>query len=518
MSAESATVQVPADPALDPASASARTLAFVDRWRWWLFGVVVALHVAAFTGRWRPGYDSAEFLILSRKLRTHGNMRTLGGEAHGVLPGYPGLLSVLGEDPTGPALFVNAAGVLAWLFFIFAFVRRVCGRPTAVLVTLLCGVSARTMEASADVMPGLLFATAVAGVLWAESWPRGAGRMWLKWVVIGVFVLWAASLRSVAVFVVGALVASATMTWVLRHGVPRRLSAWLLIVGALGAAVAVFFVVPALRSDVFALLDKFRYTGVSGLAASIWEAVRAAVPEAVWGLDMSAYVGWALGLAALGAGVALVRQRVFWGVLVLAMAAPWLLFIASPRYVIPVLPLLWLGMWSGMVSIEKRWPGAGTGWAVFVALGLSVASNLIGVGHLILEQRASPFYAAFRDGKYAPARDAADWLRDNTPPGARVVITQPERTVLTWWSGRVTLDAVNRAAERAGMLFAVTPLDEDAHRALKHRRWQLGVPLLVTPPDREGVAWTLHEVDRSATLGEAQEREQEQDAERVTNP
>lgn len=495
---------------LEPASASARLLRFVGRYRYALLAAVALLHLLAFTGRWRPGGDSAAFLVLGRRLHEHGDLVTMTGYGDGVMPGYPWLLSQLiaitgsEESAITAAIGLNLAATLAWLTFVFLAVRAVVDRPTAVWVTLLCGVSARAMEAGADVLPGMVFAALLAAVLWAEAWRVG----WWRWAIVAVLLVVMVALRSVTALVVGA----AWLAWgigMVRARVEQppgdrslastaQRSVW----AGLFVVFAFLFFVPGVRRDLEVLFTGLLSDGPGRVLGATREALVWAVPEGVIGIDPSVYVGPVLGVLFIGAGVALTRVRLFWGVLVLAFVLPWFLFLSTPRYVVPVLPLLLLGVWRLLVLMERRWPGARSGWAVLAAAGLLLAANGVGVGRLIVEQRGEPFLERYRDGKYAAAMEVSHWLRDNSLPGSRVLVTLDERPSVSWWSRRDALPLISTPAMNAGVLYAVEPLDKAARAAMTELGWSLGPALFEADDPRRGDTWTLHEVMRPTPSAE----------------
>lgn len=483
---------------------------WADRLRWGWLGLALAAWASTFTLRWRPSNDSAEMLVIARQLSEGGRFQTLGGYHLGVMPGYPWLLGALerlGEAAT-LAIGLNALAFAAWVAFVFAWVRRSFDRSTAVVVAVMCACSARALEAAADVLPGMLFATLLAALLWWDARARGAvARLIGGGLLVGLMI----GLRSVGLLVGLAWIASLGWRWCAGHGPGAGTEAdaepidrerpWLRILLGLAGLGAVVAMLPAVRDDAAALWNGWTTRGLSHAAWSSWETVSSAVPEAIFGIDPTPYGGVVLtGLALVGV-VLLTRERPAWGLLVAALALPWLLFLATPRYVVPVLPLLYLGLWLAVRWAQAR--RSGLGWRVGLALAWAAlfAGNAVGVGRLAYEQRQTPFLEHFRGGRFATARATADWLQANTEPGARVICTSRRRAVLSYWSDRAVLERFGRPAINAGRLLVIEPADEPFHLAMERYAGSVSAPLATFEGPRRTPTWTVHEVTLPDALG-----------------
>ncbi|MEM9752360.1 MAG: hypothetical protein AAF916_03150 [Planctomycetota bacterium] len=469
-----------------------------DRFRYALLGVAAATFAATCTLRWRPGNDSAELLVIARQLNQTGNFRTLGGYHEGVMSGYPWLLAWLDRlgDAATLALVLHAIAFAAWVAFVFLWVRARFDRPTAVVVAAMCALSARTMEAAADVLPGMLFATLLATLFWWEATPR---RAVLRWVVVALLLGAMLSLRSVSVLVAGGWLFSIgwqvwrrpSHTTVLSS---RRIVQTAALATVFGGSVALVLLVPALRKDLSALFNDWGSYGWAGVASATSEAIFRSVPEAILGIDPTPYGGPVLIAAAAWGWVLLLRRDGLAAFVVFALALPWFLFLATPRYVVPALPALYLGLWLLVNAWHRRWP-SGRVW-IALAFSFVVVGNLVGIGRLIHEQRQPDFLNTYRDGRYVTARAAADWLADHTTRGTRVVCTTRDKAVLSHWSGRAVLDSLSTPAENAGRLLLVEPFDDAFREAMRQRGWSLSEPLAEFEPAAGRSPWTLYDVIR----------------------
>ncbi|MEM7577863.1 MAG: hypothetical protein AAF328_10345 [Planctomycetota bacterium] len=468
-----------------------------DRFRFAWFGFSIAAFAATCSLVWRPGNDSAELLVIARRLNDTGQFRTLGGYHEGVMPGYPWLLAGLGRvgDAATLAMVLNVFAFAMWVALVFLWVRARFDRATAVVVATMCAWSARSMEAAADVLPGMLFAVLLAALLLWEAKPRGWA---LRVVGVGLLLSAMMTLRSVGLLVAAAWLVSLAWRWLAdkqrsqnQESVVVRIAA---LVAGFGVLAGCFALIPAFRQDVAAVWNDWTTHGLSGIAATSWEAVISGIPEAILGIDPTPYGGVVL-TAAAGLGVFLLLRRDVWcGLLVIALALPWFLFLTTPRYVVPVLPLLYLGLWLVLCEAHRRWSSQRV-W-IAGAFALVLVGNVIGVGRLVYEQRQPAFLETYRDGRYVACRSAGDWLSRHTTRGTRVICTTREKAVLSYWSGRAVLDTLSTPAVNAGRLLSIEPADPAFRGAMDTMGWSLSVPLATFAAPQDEQTWTLHEVIR----------------------
>jgi hypothetical protein len=144
-------------------------LAFADRHRGKLFLALGLFYLLAFSGQWRPEPDSALYLTIGRNLAL-GEGYTYHGQSHRlVFPGIPllfaGLFKLFGTASLVPhhvvmlALGAAALGLTYRLFLLHA------GRPMAVLVTFLVGVSQTFYRYNFELLSDLPFMLAVMAFL-----------------------------------------------------------------------------------------------------------------------------------------------------------------------------------------------------------------------------------------------------------------------------------------------------------------------------------------------------------------
>src|SRR5688500_174349 len=146
-----------------------RVLAFVDRHRVKLFLALAALYLLGFTGHWRPEPDSALYLTIGRNLAL-GEGYTYHGQSHRlVFPGLPllfaGLYKAFGTESLVPHLFAMLAMGAAALALTYRLFLLHAGRPMAVLVTLLVGVSQTFFRYNFELLTDLPFMFGVMAFL-----------------------------------------------------------------------------------------------------------------------------------------------------------------------------------------------------------------------------------------------------------------------------------------------------------------------------------------------------------------
>src|SRR5215207_5650677 len=120
-----------------PGTPAARVLAWVDRWRHWIFVAIAVLYLAGFTGKWRVAPDSGLYMSLGRNL-AEGRGFVYHGETHTRYePGLPlviaGSIRLFGHDRYGPLLVFILACSLTTIWLTYRLMLRHAGRPTAVL-------------------------------------------------------------------------------------------------------------------------------------------------------------------------------------------------------------------------------------------------------------------------------------------------------------------------------------------------------------------------------------------------
>ena len=107
--------------------------------------------------------------------------------------------------------------------------------------------------------------------------------------------------------------------------------------------------------------------------------------EAVIGQDFDAVSNAVVGIASVVAAALLFPRRPVWAVVVLACVAQWLVFLSTTRYVLPIVPLLYAGLWIGAERLSGRWRGLG--WVPAAVIVLLAAGHAVHFVDEILERR-----------------------------------------------------------------------------------------------------------------------------------
>jgi hypothetical protein len=241
------------------------------------------------------------------------------------------------------------------------------------------------------------------------------------------------------------------------------------------------------------------------LSRNLPELLHPGAAEAVFGFDPGGVavgpvwlmMGTVPSLLLLGAGVALVRHRLLWGVWVAMSALMMLVTLVEVRYFLQVLPLLLYGCWLMLAWLDRRLAGRG-GWvaaapmALFVAL---VAANAGRAVTLVVEQRSMPFLKGYRHGKYALVPELTRLLETQTPEGAWVLV--PERQlgrILTFTSRRYAVEPgpVTQLNPEIQTVFVLEPLEADSLRWMDILRLGVGEPFGPVVKGGRGKEWQLH--------------------------
>ena len=431
-------------------------LGWVWRWRLALVAGVAALHAACFTGRWLPGEDSAAFLSLARQIGRTGGTTTPVALEHGVMTGYAwwlaGVWQLLGgvgeasDAGRGVVLAALVVNVLAVVLLMAAVMRLFAlrgERALGVWLAVLCGVCVTLAERVVDVLPDTLFAAGTAVWLLGVESLRQARQVGSAprrtaagaWVLIGVGAAMMLSLRTPALVMLGAWGVAVVLTALLRG----RWKPALAVAGAVAAvSLLAWALVPAVADDVATVFRVLREDGPRRLLLNARHLFGEHLGEAVFGVDPGA-AGWAASAVILLGVARLYRERLLYGVLVTVLIAQWLVFLPLPRYVLPVQPLLLLGLWrlaaGASARLHRRFGDHGH-WPVIAFTVLVVGGNVTMVVNLTLEQwaRRGAEAGAIERDFIAAHRVAAQIRSQQVPPGSVLLNKQPHPSATMWWA------------------------------------------------------------------------------------
>jgi hypothetical protein len=553
--APAAVESAPAAPRAVPRAAQAaslpeRLLAWVDHHRRKLVAGVFVLYLLGFNGQWRLDADSALYLTIGRNI-AEGRGYTYHGDPHNLAyPGMPwlfaGLFKVFGTNTLVPAQVVMLGCGLATLALTYRLFLLHAGRPTAVLITLVVGLSRTFYRYSFELLSDMPFLMGVMAFLvgyeaiFYRRYDRDVrgpggyepppgehapdGRAKPRWydalLLLGglsVAMVTRPTMWALLAAVVGAVVLS-LFTRPLRKG-------WVIV--GLG-----FVAAAATAAVLFYTLDPRRVGGTRGAGdyelvlldsittrpgEIVQKMIRVNIPhllhpgaaEAVSGVDwghvdigsLRIPLGPPMSVLSIGAGLLLFRRRLLWGMWVALSVVMMLVTLVQVRYFLQVLPLLLYGWWVAVVWLDGRL--AGRRWGRRLAptvFGVLVAVNVGRIASLIVEQRSASFLEEFRGGKYAIVPKLNELLRNHTPDQAWVLV--PERQlgrILTYTSHRFTAEPgpVTTLDPSTQEVYVLQPMEPDTAEWMKVLGIGTGEP--VGPPvyGRRGKAWQLHRATRT---------------------
>ncbi|HEX8916242.1 MAG TPA: hypothetical protein VF796_28085 [Humisphaera sp.] len=470
-----------------PARPSDRLLAWVDRYRYWVFGLLLAAYAAGFNGHWRLEPDSALYLTIGRNL-VEGNGYTFLGKDHRLAyPGVPllfaGLFKAFGTNSLLPHLTMMWLMGVACLGLVYRLFLLHAGRPTAVLMTLGVGLSRvfyrYTFELLTD-LPFLLGVTAFLVGYEAVFYRRqhaghdgepAAGEsaagyrfdiraVWFDGVLmlvgLGLAVATRPSMWALLAAAVGAA-AWSLLALVLRAVRERRVrrihvvavAVHLLVALVVVLAVSLFYLRDPRQqkfdpsspgSTNYVEEDRLFHLGSEQVGQMVARAGRGlaqvlddGLSEAAFGTPIKIpglrnYPGALLGAVVVTAGVLLARERPLWGFWVLATV---LMVTQVPkpvdRYFLPVIPVTVYAWWRTVRWAEgfalRRWGPRPAAGAFLLLFALGGVPNVAELVGFVYEQRQPNFLTHYKKG-----RGAAEGRYATAYAMAAMIDRQPERS------------------------------------------------------------------------------------------
>lgn len=422
---------------------------------------------ALWNGRWRPDGDGAVDLVIGRRIARGLGFTHPDGWEEPLMPALSYVAAagfrLFGEDSVMLPLLAVAACWLGSLVCVFLWLRRVAGRPTAVLLTAVLGVSEAWLSFGIAVRSDLPFAAGTAATLLGLEWATAASphrrrRLAGAAALLAGLALMALT-RSVFVLVVGSLgiglfaAALRSQRW--------WWAAALAAVGPVAAAVALWRS-PAVGADAGILLRRLGFgpggPGIEPVLENVTRLFSESLAEAVFALDLgplctvllSGMLLVGFGLAVRGPGGSF-ASRCFWAVLLASLGFTWVVFLSHDRYMLPVLPLLLLGGWKLLRWVEGRalhlargvsgrgLPAA-SGLAAPAVVLVAVLMNIIDAASMYQEQRSTEPLTRIDDGQmHSLARDAARMRREL--PTQVVLVANKNPAELAYWADRRVLAA-----------------------------------------------------------------------------
>jgi hypothetical protein len=421
-------------PDVSPAS---RLLMQVDRRRWWLFGLIVALHIVAFNGQWRISPDSALYSELGRNL-AEGRGFTYQGEPHTwVEPGLPYAIRFsfkeFGVDYFSPLMLAMMACSLLALMLTYTLFTLHVGRPTAVLVAGLLGLSETFFRYGYHLFTDMPFLVGVLAFLVGYELILLKRHHLHAWGLVIGATLFMVAFRPAVITFVGAV--GLTCAWHVIRG-PGRIRHVILGVVVLACFIG-FKEYADPRRDAAPggethresmlkslLSDKLGYAVKRMATEWIPMLLEESTTEAIFGTRLGPGVSSVAAIGIIAAGVLLARQRVLWGVWVAATVAQMAFWLPRERYFLPILPLLLYAMWNAGGWLSRKLPFRWRDAVPVIIVILLVVPNCIYIAKFIIEQRRTPFLAHYEKGEKLELIALAQKLRESITPEATIVADQ----------------------------------------------------------------------------------------------
>jgi len=415
----------------------------ISRSRWSVFAVAALLLAAGVSIHWRIQSDSALYLGIGRSLAA-GEGYTFSGEGqYSIPPVAPLLFSAVwkaGEWASGGGIArlsvwfnaLSALVALGGIIVAYYLLREMAGHSAALVAAAFLAVSLRyyglAMSPLTDTIYCLVSWAALLAFIRAG---QGADRRRIAGAAVLIALL--PLTRAVGPALVGALAAWAA--WRELRG--RGRLADLVMIGpglAVAAAFAIVILVHRGGADFNYWDDLVAGRGAGELLArfghDLWT-LPGNVFEAVVGLEsfggfsflFLAWLAWgAVAAWRGGARIAVVYTGVYF--LWVALGEE-----VRPRYVVPVLPFLYLFMveaarlTAARFATRSAFAGRTSRKVLAVLAVLVVALNMVHIGDEIRLSHSDDFYRAYRHGKWAGYVDLARHL-DANPIEGRILVLQ----------------------------------------------------------------------------------------------
>jgi hypothetical protein len=508
-----------------------------NRYWWAMLGAVLVFYLAAFNGQWRVEPDSALYLSLARSLAA-GQGYTYHGQAHELAyPGLPYLVALtfrlFGIGNLWPAHLMMLLFALAGLGLVYRLFYLHSGHATAVVMTWTIGSMHIWFRYAFQLRNDLPFAVGVVACLAGfeaifnrnrnDSGQKDAEGdahpssvivhpYWYDWLILVFGLITVVVMRPTMLVFLPVLILSAA--WALR----RRMSWRHGLIGLLAVLVlAGFFVLDPRRGGGGAyttaayegIIPQLLQTAHHRIPENIARMLSPLLPETMLGVELEwRWLNTLAGLLFLALGLMLIRRRLLWGLWVAAAVAMMLVVHPDVRYFLPVVPVLAFGLWHGIVWMTQRTPAGWRSVVFVVAMAAWMGPNIGKNIGLILEQRQTPFLAHYRGGRFAPAIELGEAIRQNVEPESWVVAPDKLGRILTYYSDRRVIERAELApwpAAPEAPTYVIEPLAEQERGELAEypdlpdqlQRLGLRAGEVVSTVERPGQLppWRLHRLE-----------------------
>lgn len=419
------------------------------RWRWVFFTLIGIMIVLPFNGQWRIGLDSALYRGVAENLVAGKGYTFAGLKQTQIYPGLPYLLAGLhqltGSNSVVPVLILFNLCALATVGGVYLLIQQRFAMWIAVVVACGVGLNVRFIQQAHEVMTDMPFVLGVvAAMLGWEYMGKSATppdkkpntHRALTGIMLLAFGLLLAAVMRPSFWVL-ALALGLTCCWnVIRRREKRSLIALmvLMLVGILFALAD-----PRVRGMNF-LLGGYEREFLS-LIGQAGQRAKQALPQLFHTEIPEIFFSETLTQAAIPASILLIGgaamvwwKKPLWGMQVFILLGVMLVLSDVPRYLLMVLPTLWLGYLLILLFLTQKLPAKYRDWTLFAMISLANFQNIAGLTALVHEQHVGNFMDQYRDGNYRKYIAMAELIRQRVPQDA--VVIGPHGNVLAYFSGR----------------------------------------------------------------------------------
>jgi hypothetical protein len=503
------------EPSTPPASAGASPaeafLNWTDRQRWWIFGGILLLYLAGFNGQWRIAPDTALYAIVGRNVAEGNGYTHPLGDQIALTPGLPWIIAgVFKAFGSGNFVAIQAVMLLmslATLILFYHTIKLNAGRPAAVAIAFMLAVTDRFYGYAFELMADLPFLFGVMLFLlgYEATWKGRETRAWPWLCLFTGTVVMALSRSVVLVFLAGLILA--TIWLLIRRENPWRQLLILLI--AIGGILLARSIDPRLdhpfqlMSDEYIVGETFSASFLDLLGRIIThnlpEFFEDAAPEALFGIELGPVINTLIAILVLVLGMLLFLHRALWAFLVAAFVGQMVIFFyVTPRYFLPILPLLIAAGWLGAKGLDRVVRQPLGGWLAIILMFAWTTPNLVKVCGTILEQRHPDFYAVYANGDALKMAELGQQTDPAIEPDAWLLIRDPRwRQPLTYFTRRrvVPLQRFDKLSREKDVIYYVEQgLRRFPRRITTRREWRFADPIVTVDRGHGLDPWTIRRI------------------------
>jgi hypothetical protein len=220
-------------------------------------------------------------------------------------------------------------------------------------------------------------------------------------------------------------------------------------------------------------------------AANIRALLDPILAKAAFGMRLwPLWINAVMGVIVAATAVALITRRLLWGLWVILTLATVVLFVSNDRYLLPILPLIVLGWWMLVRTINLRFPNRLGNIIAGFLLVLGTGPNIVQVIDTIIHQRMRPFLATYQSGRYEPFSHIAPDVARATGPEDVVLCPQKTARMMAFLADRICFEENEPFPLTANLFVIADPADVDYVIWLREQHIQLQEPPLARAPRR----------------------------------